>query len=86
MRLLRKVEQSGLHEALVINSTGARTMQVADSENLRRTWGSKGCDHRSFEPEYFLSTPTGQHACTASGQTFWHGDRAINKPGLTPGN
>ena len=51
-------------------------MQVTDSENLRRTWGNKSCAHRIVEKEYFLDTPTGQHACSMCGKTFWQGDEA----------
>jgi hypothetical protein len=61
-------------------------MQVAQSENLRRYWGNKSCSHPTFEKEYFLGDPTGQYACTVCGMTSWHGDRAKNKPGRSPGN
>jgi hypothetical protein len=61
-------------------------MQVADLDNLGRRRDNKGCAHRTFEKEYYLDTPTGQYACTLCGQTSWHGDRAKNKPGLSPGN
>ncbi len=59
-------------------------MQVADSEHLRHTWGSKICEHRRVEKEYFLDIPTGQFACVQCGRTFWQGDEAKITAGRTP--
>jgi hypothetical protein len=61
-------------------------MQVMDSENLRRKWGSKGCVHRNVEREYFGDTPTGQFACTVCGRTFWQSDDSRARQPLSRGN
>jgi hypothetical protein len=61
-------------------------MQVADSENLRKQWGSKSCSHRNVEKEHYGEIPTGQYACTVCGRTFWQGDDPSGKQPLSPGN
>jgi hypothetical protein len=61
-------------------------MQVAKSEDLRRRWGSKGCEHRHIEQEYYLDAPTGQYACVVCGRAFWTGDAITGRRPRAPGN
>ena len=61
-------------------------MQVADSQNLRKHWGSKACEHRNVEAEHYGDIATGQYACTVCGRTFWHGDDLRRRRPLSAGN
>ena len=54
-------------------------MQVSDTANLQRMWGTKDCSHADVEKEFSLDIPTGQYTCVKCGQTFWFGDEARNK-------
>ena len=46
------------------------TMQVSEALKVRRSWGSKACDHPGFEKEYYQNAPTGDYVCTQCGESF----------------
>ena len=45
-------------------------MQISVAERLRKNYGDRPCEHKSFEKEYYLGADTGDFICRTCGSAF----------------